>query len=691
MKKIILILLLVSYYAIQTNAQNAKDIPFEKSNFPGQKDQLRDAKSALDMGNEEFLGKRPGKYKFALEPYLRAQAFNPNNSELNFRIGVCYINGNFKYKAKEFFERAYSLNPQVDAEIHYYLGRGHHLNMEWDKAIEEYQLFRNGLDPKKKDQVFLIEDVNKKIAECNHGKILVKTPVRVFIDNLGNKVNSTYPDYGPVISADEDILMFTSRRNTTTGGKIDENYDEYFEDIFVTYKFNEEWGVPTNIGPPINTPGHDATVNLSPDGQTLYTYRDDKGYGNIYESILKGDKWTEPEKMAKSINSSDHESSASISYDGKTLFFVSDRKDGSLGGRDIWYVDKNQKDKWSEAVNIGTTINTKYNEEGVFIVPDGKTLYFSSEGHSSMGGFDIFKCELKNGVWSEPVNLGYPINTPDDDVFFVISASGKHGYYASIKNEGIGDKDIYMITFLGPEKPVQLSNEDNLFANIEAPVSEVFIAPPAKIESNSVTLLKGVITDAISNKPLSAEIVLVDNTQNVELATFKSNNKTGKYLVTLPSGKNYGIAVKAEGYLFHSENFDIPSSSGYQEVVKDVLLKNVQVGQKIVLRNIFFDFDKATLRPESNNELERLTKLLNDVPTLKIEISGHTDNKGAAQYNQTLSESRAKSVVEYLVSNGISKDRLEYKGYGLTQPIAGNDTDEGRQLNRRTEFKILSR
>lgn len=686
-----LITLLFLSFSISLTGQTVKDTPFEKDFFPNQKDQLKEAKRSLDIGTEEYEGKRPGRYKFALEHYLKAHAFNPNNAFLNFRIGVCYINSSFKIKAKGHFEKAYELNPDIDPEIHYYLGRGYHLNMDWDKAIAEYQTFKAGLDPKKKDQAFLIADASKKIAECNYGKELVKSPVRVFIDNIGNKVNSPYPDYGPIISADEDIMMFTSRRNTTTGGNIDENYDEYFEDIFVTYKFNEEWGVPTNVGPPINTPGHDATVNMAPDGQILFTYRDDKGYGNIYQSNLLGDKWSEPEKMSKAVNSSEHESSASVSYEGKTLFFVSDRKDGSYGGRDIYYTNRNENNKWEQAYNMGTSINTQYNEEGVFIVPDGKTLYFSSEGHSSMGGFDIFKCELKNGLWTEPVNLGYPINTPDDDVFFVISASGKHGYYASVKNDGFGEKDIYMISFLGPEKPVQLSNEDNLLASVEAPVSEVYIAPAIEINANAVTLLKGVISDAITTKPLEAEIVLIDNSLNAEIATFKSNSKSGKYLVTLPSGKNYGIAVKAEGYLFHSENFDIPLAATYQEVIKDVQLKNVQVGQKIVLRNIFFDFDKATLRPESTNELERLIKLLTDVPTLKIEISGHTDNKGSAQYNQTLSESRSKSVVEYLISKGIAKERLEYKGYGLTQPIAPNESDEGRQLNRRTEFKILSR
>jgi outer membrane protein OmpA-like peptidoglycan-associated protein/YHS domain-containing protein len=445
------------------------------------------------------------------------------------------------------------------------------------------------------------------------------------------------------------------------------------------------------VGPPINTPGHDASVNLAPDGQKLFTYRDDKGAGNIYESVSIGDKWSEPEKMGKAINSSFHESSATISYDGKQIYFVSERIDDSFGGRDIFLCTQNNKGKWEIAQNAGAVINTEYNEEGVFLVSDGKTMFFSSEGHNTMGGFDIFKSVWENGAWSKPQNIGYPINTPDDDVFFVIAASGKHGYYASVKPDGFGDRDIYMITFLGAEKPLKMDTEDNLLASITAPIKEMAIAQVVEIKENKVTLLKGVITDALTNQPLEAEITLVDNLKNLEIATFKSNSKSGKYLVSLPSGINYGIAVKKDGYLFHSENFDIPVEANYQEVVKDVALKNIAVGNKIVLKNIFFDFDKATLRPESTAELERLTKLLVDVPTMRIEISGHTDNKGSATYNQTLSENRAKSVVEYLISKGIVAARLEFKGYGLQQPIAPNETDEGRQLNRRTEFKILSK
>jgi outer membrane protein OmpA-like peptidoglycan-associated protein len=307
-----------------------------------------------------------------------------------------------------------------------------------------------------------------------------------------------------------------------------------------------------------------------------------------------------------------------------------------------------------------------------------------------MGGYDIFKSTFENGKWGEPVNLGYPINGPDDDVFFVISGSGNHGYFASSKQGGYGDKDIYKITFLGPEKAPVVMNEDNLLASVAAPVSE-FKAEKIVSSGPKMTILKGVISDAKTHQLLEAAVELIDNSLNEVIATFKSNSTTGKYLVSLPSGKNYGIAVKKDGYLFHSENFDLKASEEFQEVEKNISLKQIEVGQSIVLKNIFFDFDKATIRSESANELDRLIKLLTENPTLKIELGSHTDSKGSDDYNQKLSQSRSQSVVTYLIGKGIAADRLVAKGYGETVPVATNDTEAGRQENRRTEFKILSK
>jgi outer membrane protein OmpA-like peptidoglycan-associated protein/tetratricopeptide (TPR) repeat protein len=685
MKKIFTLLALI--IAANIFAQN---IEFTKDNFKDNKDGLKEAKNNIEKGDELFALATVF-YKQALDPYyLSAQNFNPNNALLNYKIGKCYLYSNYKLKSIPFLEKALQLNPAVDPQIHYLLGKAYHLNMEWDKAIKSFQTFQQTL--KGEELALMMGEVNVHISQCLTGKEMVKNPVRVFIDNIGAEINSQFPDYSPVISADESVMLFTSRRTNSTGGKIDPQINENFEDIYISTRKDGKWSPATNMGSPINTDNHDANSGLSADGQKFLIYIGNNN-GDLYESELKGDKWSKPDHMNKNINTSYHESSACYSPDGKSVYFVTDKPDGGLGDRDIYISNKDEKGKWGKAINLGPTINTQYGEEGVFIHPDGKTLYFSSQGHKSMGGYDIFKSVLntETKVWSEPENIGYPVNTPDDDVFFVTSASGKHGYYASFNATGYGEKDIYMVTFLGLEKPMIQNNEDNLLASQAAPVKETVIAPVLAIKEAQLTILKGVITDYLTKQPLEATIEIVDNLKNEVIASFTSNSSTGKYLVSLPAGRNYGIAVKKENYLFHSENFDIPNTAAYQEVVKDVALKNIAVGSKIILKNIFFDFDKATLRPESTNELERLTKLLNDVPTLKIEISGHTDSKGADEYNKSLSNNRAKAVLDYLVKAGISAGRLTSVGFGEEQPIATNDTDEGRQLNRRTEFKILSK
>jgi len=676
----------------------AQNVEFDKNNFSKDDKKLfKEAHAELKEGNDYY---EVARFATALEHYKAAQAFNPDNAELNYKVGKCYLKTMTKVKAIPFLEKARKLNPMVAADVRYLLGQGYHLNYEFDKAIEEFKAYRSNPGVGADQITAMLEAVNKKIQECIMGKKLVAEPARVFIDNL-KVVNSPYPEYSPLISADESIMIFTSRRTNTTGGGKDEGSDfHYFEDVYMSYQTEGQWSAPVNIGRPINTDVHDTTVGLSPDGQSLFVYRFEMGDGgDIYQCELDGERWSKPKHLGKNINTKYHESSACFSNDGRTMYFVSDKPEGGLGGRDMYRATLDNPDakvgnkkRWGSPFNLSTTLNTKYSEEGVFMHPDGKTLYFSSKGHETMGGYDIFKAvKDDNGQWGKPENLGYPINTPDDDVFFVISASGKHGYYSSIKSDGMGEKDIYRVTFLGPEKPPVLNNEDNLLASLANPVSETVIEELIEIRSVALTILKGTVTDAVTQDKVEASIELIDNEKNKVIANFKSNAKTGKYLVSLPAGKNYGLAVKAEGYLFHSENFDIPKSAGYTEVIKDIALKKVAVGSKIVLKNIFFDFDKATLRNESTSELERLTKLLNDVPTLKIEISGYTDSKGADAYNLKLSERRAHAVVDYLVAAGIAKERLTYKGAGESEPVATNDTEAGRQENRRTEFKVLAK
>ena len=711
---------IAALFLFTTSVTLAQNIEFEKSNFPDKKDQLKEAKKSLEDGKDAFeIGKK--EYDFVLEGYVtknkyfpvsrkdyqragdiyfkqaqpllaKAQDFNPNNAQLNYMMGVISFNLNPQSNnAVKYLEKALLLNdPKLPEDLTYFLGWACQFQLKWDDAIKYYQMQLTILNKDVKDNAAAIEDANKKISECKIGKKEVANPQRVFVDNLGTNINTSYPEYSAFISADESMMVLTARRENSTGGKLDEGDSWPFEDLYQSFKVNGKWSPAQNFGPLVNSVEHDATAGLSSDGTTMFIFKyKEKDGGDIYTSNLVGNTWSKPEHLNKNINSKWHESSVSLSYDSKRLYFISDR-DGNMGGGDMYYSDKDVKGEWGPAMNVGPELNTKYGEEGVFIHPDGKTIYFSSKGHGTMGGYDIFKSTIENGKWGVPVNLGYPINGPDDDVFFVISGSGNHGYFASSKQGGYGDKDIYKITFLGPEKPPVVMNEDNLLASVAAPVSE-FKAEKIVTNGPKMTILKGVISDAKTYNLLEATIELIDNTLNDVIATFKSNSTTGKYLVSLPSGKNYGIAVKKDGYLFHSENFDLKASEEFQEVEKNIALKQIEVGQSIVLKNIFFDFDKATIRPESANELDRLIKLLTENPTLKIELGSHTDSKGSDDYNQKLSQSRSQSVVTYLIGKGIATDRLVAKGYGETVPVATNDTDAGRQENRRTEFKILSK
>lgn len=688
MKSKLLILLLI--LGLGAMAQQ-RDVEFNKTNFPNDKGGLKEALINIKKGDEFYTGPSYTLYKGA-DFYLLANAFNPNNAELNFRIGICFLNSPNKYKALPYLQKAYDIRPNVDPLITYRLAEAYHYNHEFDNAIKYYNLSRAAIQLLPPDMQNVDYQVDKKIQECNTGKQLMANPARVIIDNLGNTVNTRFREYSPVITADESIMLFTSRRDNTTGGAVADD-GMYYEDIYQSTFQNNRWTPPTALPSPVNTKSHDAVIALSNDGQKLFIYSPENE-GDILMSTLVGDSWTKPIPAGgKSINTKYSEIHACFSFDERSIYFVSNKPDNNYGGFDIFVTRLGTDGKWSAPENVGPTINTPYDEEGVYMHPDGKTMYFSSKGHNTMGSYDIFKSVLENGQWSKPENLGYPINSADKDAFFVVSASGKHGYYSSAKMDAIGETDIYIVYLLGPEKETEMSTEEQLLvAKNKIKVEGVAESALNRKYTSSVTLVKGVVTDAQTKLPLNAIIVITDNEKNEVVATFQSNSKTGKYLVTLPSGKNYGIAVTLEDYLFYSDNFDIPKTAAYKEVEKNIELSRLEVGKKIVLRNIFYDFNKATLRPASVAELDRLTKLLQDNPKMRIEISGHTDNVGSAAYNQKLSESRAKAVVDYLVDKkGIDKARLEFAGYGFTQPIAGNETDEGRQLNRRTEFKILSK
>lgn len=668
-----LVLLFFQFVFIYLSAENARPIY-----NPDSLDNLKTIKEA-----DRIISKNFPDYKSALNLYLKVFPSNQNEAALNFKIGICYLATVEKTKAISYLEKASKLDYSINPGINFLLGKAYHLNYEFDKAINIYDKYINSLS----DEVFFkypeLNDIfrlfiykienkdfsrenmknlaEKKIQECETAKELIRnSPVGVKIRNLGPSINTLYPEYGPVIKADESEMYFTSRRENTTGGKTDPQDGQYYEDIYISYNVNGNWTEAIKMGPPINNDLHNAVLGLSVDGQTLFIY---DGSGDIFSCRLLGDKWSEPVKLDKIINTLNPERSICLSADEKRLFFERDDAKDGYGGRDIYVSEKNASGEWKRPQNLGQVINTEYDEDGVFFHPDGKTLYFSSTGHNNMGGYDIFKSEYEDGEWSEPINIGYPINTPDDDIFFVLSADGQRGYYSSVKSDSYGDKDIYEITM--PQ-----------------------LKPGEHTAPEAVTLLAGVITDSEDKTPLAARIQITDNTKNQIIAELASNSKTGKYLVVLPPGINYGITILKDNYLFHSENFNIPVSQGFQKITKNIELQKISSGRKVILNNVFFNYDESILRPESKAELNTIVDFLKSFPSGIIEISGHTDSIGSNEYNQILSEERAKAVVNYLANKGISKKRFFFVGYGETEPIASNSTEGGRQLNRRTELKI---
>ncbi|MBX7180771.1 MAG: OmpA family protein [Bacteroidia bacterium] len=643
---------------------------------------LSSAQSSLDEV-KHLLNDEPGQNKKAIELLQKEIAASPANSEANFLLGIAYLHSSEKPKALKYLEKSATTQ---STERSFLLARAYHLNQQFDKAIEQYIAYKNYLDSKKTSSIKLDNtigtlmvntppDVNgemsisnpskimdKRIQECRNGIELLKHPVQVKIQSLGAKLNSDKPDYAPIISADESELYFTSRRNSSGG--LDPFDELPFEDIYRSYNINNQWTEASNVGAPLNTKKHDAALGLSADGQTIFLFLN----GDIYQSRLDGDQWTKPVKLNENINSSATEHSISLSADERTLFFTRDGN-GGLGGRDIYWSKKDEKGNWGPAQNLGPEINTAYDEDGLFFHPDGKTLYFSSNGHNSMGGYDIFKAVFKDGKWSQPVNMGSPINTPDDDIFFVLSASGETGYFSSARPGGMGDYDIYSVSIPKNNK------KDQPFSPL--------------------TLVTGSITDEKSKAPTEAGIQIIDNEKNEVVAELVSNSKTGKYVVSLPSGKNYGIAVIKDDYLFHTENFLIEPAKDFRKVEKAIELKKAKPGTRIALNNLFFDSDKYELRQESLNELNRLAQFLKAFPEVQIQINGYTDDKGEEAYNKTLSQKRAESVLQALVKRGIAADRLKAVGFGESMPVAsnknkdGSENPEGMALNRRIEFEIL--
>jgi len=638
-------------------------------------------------------------YALALPLYLDLYNQDKENANLAYRIGICYIYQNSpeeKRKAIPYLEYAVQhitkkykegsyLEKNAPPDAWFYLGTVYRDAMEFEKAITAFKKFTSTVSV---SSVYYIDYVKREIQCTENAKQLIKYPIKIEPQNLSEVINA--PDEVqncPVISDDESIIVFTAGKKNIFSAELDiniNNPDYKLDDIYFAHKVDGKWSEPVNITKQLGTGNQQRTVpvSISSDGKELYLVRDDNDDGNIYVSFYKNDKWTRMKPLNKHINTKYWESHATITKDGNTLFFTSDRP-GGFGGLDIYRSDKDEKGEWGPAVNLGPTINSIYDEETPFVIGDkGKyTLYFSSQGHYSMGGFDVFYSTLlNNNKWSTPINIGFPLNTVGNDLFYVPKANGEYFFFPLNNNErgGIAKNNIYKAKVNLPGmKPVEETK------------------PPQLVK----VLVKGVVklADNANELPKDIAVVFYDSLKNINIASIKPSLDSGYYQNVVGPG-SYRLTFSCSGYNSKTEYVYIPENFSAKEIVIDATLEPIEVskGEYFVIRNIFFDYGKYDLRRESEIELQRLAQLMQKNPGLMVEIVGHTDALGSDKFNQKLSENRAKSAIDYLVSLGIDPSRFVAKGMGKREFIAinknpdGSDNPDGRQLNRRVEIKLLN-
>lgn len=557
-----------------------------------------------------------------------------------------------------YFEKALSVDPDFSYKLYFFVANEHMRCGNVDKAIDLFEEYFVRAKAKGQEIPPTIRD-NYEL--CLFRRQLIKDSLTIHPQNMGENINSAYSEYLPSLTLDELRIVFTVLRPRDKKTVCDNCIEE--EDIYYSEYENGEWLLRTPFDL-INTHFNEGGQSISPDGKYLIftACERDGGYGScdLYWSKRIGDTWTKPKNFGPPVNTEYWESQPSFSADGKTIIFTSARP-GGIGGYDLWYTTMLGEGIFTNPINMGRPINTEADEDYPFFHPNGITLYFSSNGHRGMGGKDIFYSNrnLADNTWSEPVNMGYPINTINDEMSLFVNAAGNKAFFASNRPGGYGGNDLYWFEL------------------------------PEEIRPRAVTYMKGRIFDAADKFPLEALFKVIDLKTGKMVVSSTSDPKTGEFLICIPTNSMYALHVERSNYLFYSETFELEGEhSDLDPFIKDIYLKRIELGENVVLNNIFFDTDKWELKPESEVELKKLVVLLKDNPNMKIEIAGHTDNIGSREHNLTLSENRAKAVCDYLVSKGISRGRLTYKGYGFDKPIGTNDTEEGRALNRRTEFTI---
>ncbi len=572
-----------------------------------------------------------------------------------------YIRANWSVIAKKYdealplLEKLETLNPKFNPQQKKLIAECYFSKRDYDKAEENIQAFLSVPNLSSQGQTY----GKRMLKNLDFARSQTSTSEKVVYKNLGAEVNTSFNEYFPSTNADESAIYFTRR-------------DRQGEDIWVSYTYGNQWSTAIKIDEPelenetrfisINTFDNDGAHTITAGGrQLLFTScQRPGGMGScdLYIVYRKGEEWGRP-KMLPTVNTRGWESQPCMSADGKKLFFVSSRE-GGQGESDI-YMSELTAEGFSTPVNLGSKLNSIGAEDRPFIHPDGQTLYFSSDGHPGYGGKDLYMSRWENGEWQVPINLGNGINSIGDEISIFINALGDKAYIAKENNEANrSDFDIYSFDM------------------------------PKEFRPKTVTYIKGIVTNAKTGQPLKASVKLSDIEASKQISTLNSDEKSGDFLLTVLADKEYGFHVLKEGFAIYSQNYSfVEGGSKFQPQVIEIKLQPLEAGTRFELRNIFFETGKFELKSTSYPELNYVVEILKANPTMKILVGGHTDNVGNAASNQTLSENRARAVMNYLIEKGIEAERLSSKGYGATKPIQTNDTEDGRAKNRRTEIEIL--
>lgn len=578
---------------------------------------------------------------------------DPDNANLNYKLGYCILNSSegkakslpYLEKAKNSISKNYAPfdydEKNVPNEVLFYLGKAYHLNYQLDKAQETFNLFKTNASKKHN----LAPNTDLLLIQTEVAKGQVANPKNYVIENIGGVINGKYSDYGSVITGDNNVLFFTSRRLRSDNSNIDffsPQDGKYFEDVYVSYRNKEtgEWDEPQLIETISNPKSNQATISASIDGKLLFIYVDDEGDGNIYYSEYNGTEYSRLTKLSDKINTTAWETHATISTDGNTLYFVSDKK-GGFGGRDIYKVTKMPDGTWSDAVNLGPTINTKYDEEAPFFHPDDQTLFFSSNGETSMGGFDIFYTHLQeDGSWTTPKNIGYPLNTVDDDVFLVTTPDGKKGYYSSAMDGGFGEKDIYTI---------------DMDPSITKPIA----------------VIKGYIADSTCN---NVKVIVSDKSKKQATKEYMPRADDGGYIIILKACKEYTIEYFANDTLKHTEDIKTPCDETYFELTRtfdlcklELIAKDRDAEVKEAAYEKFFEYNATKIESEEDKFktfVKDSKSMISETSLLFITIEGSASRVPTKTWgdnfklaNQRTEEAK-KLVLEELQKQGINMENV---------------------------------